>query len=280
MIVTGIYDLELLEPRGRPTRSYLDSPGAKWLLSSDVPLVVFAPDHLQRHIEAQRPAYAQTFWHDTGQLPEGPSEDAIARSKFQWNPLKDTPNYFALMRQKITWLRRAAVFAGKPVTWVDIALPGHLPGRPWDLLTGDASRIKLAELSHVPREARRSRQHYYCDHYWPVAGGVIRGSPADLTWLDEQVEAEWQWCLENEYAATDEMMLGWIRLQHPERFDTYYADHPTLVHNFNGVTESQSLITQMALRAVDDGFEEEARARFEAVSLAHLARELRSNEKR
>jgi hypothetical protein len=265
MIVTGIVDLEQYEPRGRSTASYIEK--SRWLLGSDVPMVVFADARLRPAMELLRPQGSFTLWQEPGEpIPDARIKAGIARSKYRWNPAKDTPRYFALMRMKISWLRRGAETAGGPVTWVDLALPESPIASPAALLRGTPERIRLAEISHVPRCVRHDRASFYADHYWPVAGGVIRGMPEDLIWLDERIEEEWQWCLSSGFAATDEMMLGFVRHQHPHRFETYFADHPTLVDNWNGVRGSHRLIVEMALRAMDDGDTDGAKRRFDAVA--------------
>lgn len=269
MIVTGIRDLGRFEPRGKPTEAYIEE--ARWLLGSMAPLIVFTDPEYQRALASLRPAAAQTWWRpERNEVPHDPRlEAALRRSRYAWNPLKDTPRYLALMRQKLTWLRRGSEIAEGPVTWVDLALRPRSPTLTAEcLLGGPSERIRLAELSYVPTAVRHDRAAFYADHYWPVAGGVIQGTPAALAWLDAQVETEWQWCLANGYAATDEMMLGFIRFQHPERFEAYYADHPTLVDNWGGVRDSLPLIMQMALRAQDDGNAAEAQSRFDAVASA------------
>ena len=67
---------------------------------------------------------------------------------------------------------------------------------------------------------------------------------------------------------TDEMMLGFVRFQNPERFEVYYADHPTLVDNWQSAEKSHGLILSMALRAIEDGDFKGAKDRLDAVSRA------------
>jgi len=267
MIITGIRDLALYEPRGKTTEQYLE--GSTWLLGSRVPMVIFCDRDYGSYIRSKRPEGAITHLYvDDEPLKHDPRvEIGIARSGFSWNPAKDTPRYFALMRRKLRWLARGAAIAGGPVTWCDIAYRPKSPDLTPDvLLTGPSSRIRLAELSHVPKAVRHDRNRFYAQHYWPVAGGVIRGEPDDLAWLDARVEEEWQWCLEHCVAATDEMMMGFIRFQHPDRFETYYADHPTLVDNWELPRESRHMIHVAAFRAMDDGCEDESRRRFQALA--------------
>jgi hypothetical protein len=68
------------------------------------------------------------------------------------------------------------------------------------------------------------------------------------------------------YVATDEMMIGRIVAQHPERFECYFGDHPTLIRNWAHVQASHRLIAEMALRALEDGDESAARSRFAALA--------------
>jgi hypothetical protein len=265
VIVTGIFDLEKYEERGRSTLSYVEK--AEWLLKSTVPLIVFVDGEWQDRIRGMRPVSAETIWQPAGPEPKRvPTPQAISRTIFEWNPKKDTPRYFGVMRRKIEWLRRGAELAGESVTWVDLCLPGDLSRPPHTLVEGDADKIKIAEIAHVPLRVRHDRDSYYSDHFWPVGGGVIRGKPEDLVWLDDRVEEEWSWCLENGYAATDEMMIGFVRFQHPERFETYYANHSTLVENFHGIKRDREFIAYMAMRALDDGANEEACRRFDAIT--------------
>ena len=156
MIVTGIFDLEPYEKRGRSTRSYIE--GASWLLGSAAPLVVFVDNDYRPLIREMRPKGATTLWAFPGPEPEALfSEEAFARSKFSWNPGKDTPRYLSLMRRKISWLRRGAEIVGGPVTWVDMALPGAPSLPPTYLLAGvpeksDSPNCLTCRLQFVPIE--------------------------------------------------------------------------------------------------------------------------------
>lgn len=268
MIVTGFLDLGKYEQRRKRTKDYIAA--GTWLLGADVPLIIFAEAEHQAAIRALRPKGAETVWRTLkGRVPHDTRlESGLKRSRYAWDPLKDTPRYLWLMRQKLAWLRQGAELADQPVTWVDMGIRPQLgPASPRMLMDRPVEGIRLAELSYVPRAVRKDRQAFYADHYWPLAGGIIRGSPKDLRWLDERVEEEWQWCLQNGFAATDEMMMGFVRFQHPERFRVYYADHPFLVDDWHGVRGSRRLVTEMALRAIDDGSPAEAIERLNAVTL-------------
>jgi hypothetical protein len=267
MLVTGIFDLERYESRGKSTAAYIDE--ADWLLRSRAPLIVFAEGEHRERIAARRPEGTVTLWQSPGDPPphEVRLERGLARPGYHWNPVKDTPRYLGLMRRKITWLRQGAELAGGAVTWVDLALRPKLGlVEPQHLIERPVHGIRLAEISYVPHAVRHNRTVYYANHYWPVAGGIIRGTPDDLRWLDERIEEEWTWCLDNGYAATDEMMLGFVRFRHPERFDVYYADHPFLADDWDHVRGSQRLVVQMGLRALDDGNDAEAQRRFAAAA--------------
>jgi hypothetical protein len=276
-IVTGLVDLGRWESRQRSCAEYIAQ--AKSLLSCPFPLILFSDADNREELLSLRPKQASTHWLDA---EFHPSEDELAvltqgleKSTIPWNPSKDTARYFCLMREKVRWLRRAALinpFASECLWWIDI---GYLHTTYDDLervlsKAPPVGQIRLGELSYVPRTVREDRHRFYYSHWWPVGGGVLAARPAEFEWLDEQLDAEWRWTIEHHMPVTDEMMLGFIRYQHPERFDVYYADHCSLLTNYIAARDSHPLIVAMAKRALEDGNVVEAAARLNAI-VPHIA---------
>jgi hypothetical protein len=197
----------------------------------------------------------------------------LGRSSIGWDPLKDTPRYFCLMRHRIEWMRAAAAVAPADtvLTWIDMGIP-QCGEPPAGLLASVLNRppppgkIRLCEISYVPRDAVADVDRYYQRHWWPVGGGLWAARRPEIEWLAEQIAAEWRVVLDAGHVATDEMLIGRIALQHPERFDVYYGDHPTLLTNWESVKASHRLVAEMALRALEDQNVEAARARFQALA--------------
>lgn len=277
-IVTGLVDLGRWEARQRSCAEYIAQ--AKSLLSCPFPLILFSDRETRDELLSLRSKQAPTEWFDAEFSPS--DEDLVAltqgleRSAIPWNPNKDTARYFCLMREKTRWLRRAAranPFRSDCLWWIDI---GYVHTTYDDLervlsKLPPVDTIRLGELSYVPRAVREDRHRFYYSHWWPVGGGVLAARPPECAWLDEQIEAEWRWALEHHMPVTDEIMFGFIRYQHPERFDVYYADHCSLLINYVAARDSHPLIVAMAKRALEDGNITEAAARLNAI-VPYLAR--------
>lgn len=268
MMVTGFYDLSQFEPRRTSTEQWIAA--SHWVLSHEVPTILFCEPalriRLQTHGETcvRRPSPP-----DFRDLPR--VEANLAASKWAWDPQKDTPRYFCLMRHRVCWMQEAAVQVGNDeqvLTWVDIGIP-HGEG---DSLLAVLARppalgkIRLCEISYVPKHARVSAEAYYARHWWPVGGGLWSARAPEIHWLAGEMTREWWTALSAGFVATDEMLLGRIVLRHPERFERYYGDHPTLIRNWCGVRGSHRLIVEMAMRALEDGDAPAAQARLEAAA--------------
>jgi len=254
IFVSGFYDLSHHEPR----RTSIEEWGrrAEWLFAHEgIRLVFFGGLNMDLKPEWSFVEPSVTFDPD-----EVARIDALlSRSKFHYDPTKDTARYLLLMRERYRWMYAATEIAtdhaGEPFTWVDFGLP-HAPE---DSLTGVARRdpapgkIRLASISHVPRYAREDLDVYYSRHWWPVGGGLWSARAPEIAWLADRIDEEWSRCLDLGFAVTDEMMLGRIVIAHPEKFDLYYADHTSLCANWNGIVRSHRLIAEMAIRAIEDG---------------------------
>ena len=279
-LVTGFVDLARLEPRpGRTWAIYLER--ARFLLEQPVPLVVFAEPDRASELLALRPAGAPTHFHPTTVEELVALSDreriqaCIRRSAIPWNPHKDTALYFALLRQKTEWLRQATQldpFRTEHFGWIDLALP-KIDGLEAAMKDGIrriaqgpcSERIRFCSLSYVAESAFASRATFYAQHYWPLAGGLFVGPKDALRWLADEFGREWQAALAEGLAASDEMIFGFIAHAHPERFELYYGDHPTILANYVDAKFSHPLIFAMVARSRADGDHSKSRLRLEAI---------------
>lgn len=261
IFVSGFYDLSKHEPR----RTSIEEWGerAEWLFAHEnIPLVFYGS--LGKRFDPKRTVdeFVVTF-DETELLRVGA---LLSRSKFNYDPTKDTARYLCLMRQRYEWMRKTGDLGrdDQVLTWVDSGLPHAPEDTLLDVAKRDPApgRIRLAQISYVPRYARADLDVYYSRHWWPVGGGLWSARPPEIRWLADRIGEEWERCLDLGFAVTDEMLLGRIVLQHPERFDLYYADHTSLAANWNGVKRDHRLIAEMAHRALEDGSQIEARDRF------------------
>lgn len=264
IFVSGFYDLSKHEPRRTSAEEW--NKRAEWLFSQDVPLVYVAdvlPLPHERHFETK--VFTPQFSFDEDEISR--VDALLSRSTFNYDPTKDTARYLLLMKERYRWMRLVSehFYPGETFTWVDSGLP-HAPE---DTLLDVAKRdpapdkIRLASISYVPRYAREDLDVYYGRHWWPVGGGLWSARAPEIEWLVDRIDEEWHRCLDLGFAVTDEMMLGRIVIEHPEKFDLYYANHTSLVANWDGaVRRDHRLIAEMAYRALEDGSPDEARDRF------------------
>jgi len=265
IFVTGFIDLSHHEPRRTSTEEWMQR--GKWLFSQDVPLVYFS-DTFPLPVK-RKMVYVATPRLDFSDVPR--VDALLSRSKFQYDPAKDTARYLLLMKERYRWMRMVTnleQFQTEEVfTWVDFGLPHAPEDSLLDVARRDPApgKIRLASISHVPRYAREDLDVYYSRHWWPVGGGLWSARAPEIEWLADRISEEWARCLDLGFAVTDEMMLGRIVIEHPEKFDLYYADHTSLAANWSGVRRSHELIAHMALEALKDGSPEEARERFLAL---------------
>lgn len=266
MLVTGFFDLSRFESR-RTSRDEW-AKRTEWIRAQLYPFLFARVEGEELPFEI--PSQWTVLTVPPPDFTDLPRVEAnLAQSRIPWDPLKDTPRYFCLMRYRIDWMRAAAAVAPKrePLTWVDIGIPhaaddklalaAHLPP--------PRGKIRICEISYVPRYARVVDE-YYSRHWWPVGGGLWSARGPEIEWLAERMAEEWTLSLEAGYVATDEMLIGRVAIRHPEKFSMYYGDHPTLIGNVGRVRGSHRLITEMALRALEDGNREAARARFLALA--------------
>ena len=267
MLVTGFYDLERFEERRTSQSEWVQR--TSWLRSQpqrviyvnshgDEPLVTLPANWRVLHVAAPD-------FEDEWRVKRN-----LKRSLVAWDPMKDSGKYFCLMRHRIHWMAAAARWVGpeQVLTWIDMGIPHEQDD---DLqtvldLSPPPEKIRLCAISYVPRAARGDLKRYYERHWWPVGGGLWAARRAEIEWLAAEIEREWSATLQAGLVATDEMMLGRILLRYPERFDIYYGDHPTLIRNWQKVRGSHRLITEMALRALEDGNASEAHRRFAALA--------------
>lgn len=268
VLVTGFYDLGRFEPRRTPRAEWIKR--ADWVLGHNHRILLFADPEFHAPYETRErilraPVPAPDFT-DLGRVQEN-----LRRSAISWDPMKDTPRYFCLMKHRVTWMMIATLFPGGDVfTWSDLCLP-HRDGETLDEVLRHPpppNKIRIAEISYVPKFARESIDRYYERHWWPVGGGLWSARASDIQWLQHEMDYEWRTALNHGYVATDEMLLGRILIRHPGRFDTYYADHPSLAENWVTVKGSRGLILEMANRARDDDNLPEYERRMRALDCA------------
>jgi len=270
VIVTGFYDLEKHENRRTTTTDW--AARSSWLFSAhpDVSKLIYADDDFIERTPFPTMNSVPGVTPDFSDLAR--VEKNLAGSRIGWDPLKDTPRYFCLMRHRIAWMVDAAarVSANTVLTWADLCLPHREGETLHEVLEKppEAGKIRICEISYVPRFARESIDRYYERHWWPVGGGLWSARPAEIRWLAHEMAKEWELSLEFGYVATDEMLIGRVLIRHPERFETYYGDHPSLAENWRRVRGSQPLILDMAVRALEDGNVEEGLRRCRALRSA------------
>lgn len=265
VIVTGFVHLDPydLANRARSLEDYLYH--SEKLFDAQAPIVVFTDERrvtsgrFGRFVELVAAEF-EPKPSERNRLAAVLSARHTLKQHIDWNAEKDTPPYFCLMRHKIEWLRRATELVEAPhYAWLDFGYRHHPDDDPDDLgrRAPPPGKIRLAELTYVPLAARASREEFYRLQRYSVGGGLIVAAAPEIRWLAGAIAEEWNWALERGYAVTDEMMLGWLRFQHPERFDLYYADHPTLLLNYLRPHGSHALIRAMAERArQDDNYDE------------------------
>lgn len=268
IFISGFYDLSKHEPRRTSLDSWIER--SEWLLSQDVGIRLFAqPSLLSRlHVDVDFTVIDPEVKFDPDELVL--ADAALSRSRIGFNRDKDTARYLCLMRGRFEWMRCAAAWAigDEALTWVDFGLPHAGEDSLKRVAARDPApgRIRIAVISHVPLHARADLDVYYSRHWWPVGGGLWSARRPEIEWLADQIANEWRRCLALGFAVTDEMMLGRILIEHPEKFDIYYADHTSLAANWCGVRRSHRLIAECALRALEDGSPSEAKDRFLALA--------------
>ncbi len=272
VIVTGFYNLEQFEERRTPTETW--AARASWLLSQQgCSIVAYVDDYFRKRIgDISNVTFREVIAPNFSNLERVAQN--LASSRIGWDPMKDTPRYFCLMRHRISWMVDAADHVTDEdtvLTWADLCLP-HRDGETLHEVVEkppELGKIRICEISYVPRFARVNLDSYYERHWWPVGGGLWSARPADIRWLAAEMDKEWVLSLDLGYVATDEMLIGRVLIRHPERFDTYYGDHPSLAENWRRVRGSQQLILDMAVRALEDGNAEEGLRRCRALRTSY-----------
>jgi glycosyltransferase involved in cell wall biosynthesis len=275
-LVTGFLDLSRRETRGAGRRAadYLEY--GRWLLAQPVPLVVFADRGHLDDLRRLRPRSAPTRWvgwdlEDCRWWPRrGAIETALRERPVRHSDVeKDTAAYLITGYQKTEWLEVAAganPFGSGRLAWIDFGTHGladrdrlttreDLDAGLAALVAGRHARnaLRVCAIEPVAAEVVDDPAVYYAEHRWPVAAGLLEGSPAALRWFAGRVRREIAACLDAGIAITEEMIWGRILQLEPRRFAPHYGTWASCLANVAGPRRNVSEVLSAARRASRQG---------------------------
>lgn len=224
---------------------YLES--SKILLEKDINLIIFIEPELKEHVMN----YRKNLMHKT----------LIITKKFEelrlWPRLNDfvkgdqryhisnldvkkfTPLYHLVINSKVDFVEEAIVlnpFNTPRFAWIDFRAFDLSPVSDHffrKMVEIEDKRIRINMMSFTIKSEVQNRADYYKMMRGKIAATFWIGGKTELLQFIKKCQQELEWCLNNEWSVTEEMIFGAIFAENPELFNPYCGDYCDSLSNFD-----------------------------------------------
>jgi hypothetical protein len=150
--------------------------------------------------------------------------------------LKDTPLHQLTGWSKFDLLEETTLanpFATEHFAWIDCGL-GHVARAPLRF-PAPSRRIAVLQMRATGLAEITDRQAFLRVERGRIAGGFLRGDHAHLAALIDTFRAELASSLALCFRPNEQMLLACLSARHPDLFDFYYGDYPSILLNWDRV---------------------------------------------
>jgi tetratricopeptide (TPR) repeat protein len=225
---------------------YLDS--SKQLLEKDMNLIIFIEPDLKEHVMK----YRKNLIHKTLIITKNFEElrlwsrlnDFIrADQRYHISNLdtkKFTPLYHLIINSKVDFVEEAITlnpFNTPRFAWIDFRAFDLSPvtdeffRRMPEII--EDNRIRINMMALCVKEEIINRSEYYKIMRGKIAGTFWIGGRNELLQFIKKCQKELEWCLNNGWSVTEEMIFGVIFAENRELFNPYCGDYTDSLSNFD-----------------------------------------------
>jgi len=254
--VTAYFDLGKIENNDERRQKDDYFKHAEFILSQDINLIIFIEPENQYHILEQR----KDFMHKThiitiefNQLEYADQMDIIKRNLslnpvFNFNPIKDTPEYLVTIWNKFYFLKRSISidpFNSSHFAWIDFGIT-YIPNITLNYIEEDrifqelSEKIKLLILRDFNPNEFQNLKDYFSRIRGISAGGFITGSLDNMLWLSNTFIQELKYAIKYGFSITEQQLLPLIISEYPDYFNPYYGDYWNIFSNYRKQRENYS----------------------------------------
>jgi hypothetical protein len=269
--VTAFYKLRIKENDQYNICASVDRylKAAERFYNKDINLVVFIePDeelrnHVKKHREGkehktlviERPYEELKLWPKLNRFIETDKNYHIPNLDFK----KFTPLYYLIINNKVEFVNEAIdinPFNTPRFSWIDFRSFELSPitdenfNKIGDLVAND--RIHINMMCYTSKNEIKNKYEYYRFFRGNVAATFWIGGKNELKYFIEKCRHELEWCLNNGFAVTEEMIYGYVLGTNPELFYPYIGDYGESLINFEGIHKNIWLAFRSLDKAIND----------------------------
>jgi len=269
--VTAFYKLRQRENNYDPycvaTDRYLKA--AERIYNKDINLVVFIePDdelrnHLKKHREGkehktliiERPYEELRLWPKFNRFVEMDRNYHIPNCDNR----KFTPLYYLIINSKVDFVNDAIdinPFNTPRFSWIDFRSFELSPitdesfNQIGDLVSND--RIHINMMCYTTKGEVANRYDFYRFMRGKIAATFWIGGKNELKTFINRCNEELEWCFNNGFALTEEMIYGYVLGTNPELFHPFIGDYCESLINFDGIHRNEWLAFRSLNMALED----------------------------
>lgn len=225
---------------------YLES--SKILLEKDMNLVIFIEPDLKEHVMKYRKylmhktlIITKTFeelrlWPRLIDFIQGDRRYHISNLDVK----KFTPLYHLIINSKVDFVEEAITldpFNTPRFAWIDFRAFDLSPvsdlffNKMPEIYTENKIRINM--MAFTTKDEVKDREDFYKIMRGKIAGTFWIGGKTELLHFIKKCQEELEWCLNNGWSVTEEMIFGLIFAKNPELFNPYCGDYTDSLSNFD-----------------------------------------------
>lgn len=172
---------------------------------------------------------------------------------------KFTPLYYLIINSKVEFVNEAIdinPFNTTRFSWIDFRSFELSPitdenfNKIGDLVAND--RIHINMMCYTSKNEIQNKYEYYRFFRGKVAATFWIGGKNELKCFIEKCRQELEWCLNNGFAVTEEMIYGYVLGSNPELFYPYIGDYCESLINFEGIHKNIWLAFRSLDMAIND----------------------------
>ncbi len=194
---------------------------------------------------------------------------------------KFTALYKFMVSQKPDFVKQAVMmnpFNTSKFAWMDMRL--HCvynmsideTNRSFMDMTKD--RVKIMQMAYTLPNEIENRSYFYSCTRGKVAAGFFGGYAKPLIEFANLCKEELEYCSNNGFAPSDEMLFSYVIGKHPNLFDPYFGDYSSVLRNQLYVRENSYLASKFLEVSYERGNHFYTVKASESLRIAYLKKEL------